>query len=218
MGRPITNGNSTITVYASDLHDLTPATISVTVDGTTPTGTAANTTTIENASNTMTDTAPPSDLTASPLLPNDTLPTLDCTNPNPNLRPADCLLQNATAFFPEQDITWENLDRKTVARFTVIGNLVLNGTVVEHSTGDPAPRDFRVGYADQDGNTITTLWIDEHGNLHLRGTLQEETTNLQPPPGSYAVMTRRSIYLAYADTTTGDLWVRGNVIPYRTTT
>ena len=77
----------------------------------------------------------------------------DCTSSNPNLRSPDCLLANVTTYFPDQAITWNNWDRMVVARFTVIGNLHVRGTLHEHASGVPGPRNFTIGYQSQDGST-----------------------------------------------------------------
>jgi hypothetical protein len=141
---------------------------------------------------------------------------LDCSSDDPNKRPAACLYQNTNEYFPDDEIFLQDLDRQNVARFTQIGNLLLKGRVVEHSTAVAGPRDFRIGYVDRDGNSIATIWIDSAtGDLHLRGALIEENANLMPPPGSYSLMNKRDIFLAYADQQQGDLVVRGNVIPYK---
>ena len=53
------------------------------------------------------------------------------------------------------------------------------------------------------------------GDLHLRGALYEAEISLDPPAGSYSIISKRSIYLAYVTIENGDLHLRGNVIPYR---
>jgi hypothetical protein len=194
---PLQPGTSTITLYASDMQELVPATIIVTV----PEEEAPS----EDIINTTNET----------IVLNDTNATLDCSAANVNDKPAECLLQNASLYFPDQDIYWETPDRVRIARFTVIGNLLIKGDIIEHATGQPNSRDFILSYTDNDLNNIATIWIDEQGNLYLRGELHEENANLAPPPGAYTIATKRGIYVAYADLYTGNLHVRGNVIPYR---
>jgi hypothetical protein len=127
-----------------------------------------------------------------------------------------CLYQNTSKYFTDQDIILRNLDRQPVAQFTPIGNLLIGGTIIENSTAQPGSRDFRIGYVTRDGVSQTTIWIDNNnGDLHLRGTLNEANTNLNPPRGSYSVSNSRGVYLAYADQDQGDLYIRGNVIPGR---
>ena len=231
----VTPGVEQSVVYASDLYSITQSnqfTITVTPPTTTPENTT-NTTT-ENTTNENT-TTPAATNETNPSTTNETnetvssapasvaenqtnsttSPALDCSNPDPNQRPLDCLNANATRFF-EESIYWENVARVQVARITPIGNLLIIGKVIKDPAGEPAPGDFRISYTDENDQEVPTIWIDSStGDLHLRGNLSEENANLIPPPGSYAVINRRGIYLAYADSTTGDLYVRGNVIPYR---
>ena len=230
----ITPSSSQSIIYASDLYSIAQSnlfTITVTpsTSNTTPAGNVTPNATAENATNLTTMNA--TNLTAPT---NRTVPpvpvgagenqtanmtastTLDCSSPNPNERPVACLYQNVTEYFPDEEILLQNLDRVTVGRFTPIGNLIITGGVKEHSAASPGQRDYRIGYVDRDGNSIATIWIDSAtGDLHLRGALHEENTNLQPPAGSYSLINRRSIFLAYGDQYAGDLYVRGNVIQYR---
>ena len=140
--------------------------------------------------------------------------TLDCSNPDPNLRPVDCLTGNNTLL--GESIYWENIDRKQVARITPIGNLLITGRVLQGDTATPASLDFRITYLDNDFNSVPTIWVDSAtGDLHLRGRLYEENANIVPPQDSYSVMNRRGVFLVYSDRRAGDLYVRGNVIPLR---
>jgi hypothetical protein len=198
---PLQPGTSSITIYASDLQELVPATILVTVPAEPPI--------VPEVVNTLLNG------TNETIALNITNATLDCSAANLNDRPEECLLENASLYFPEQDIYWETPDREKAARFTVIGNLLIKGAVIENAAGQPASRDFALSYVDNDLNNMATIWIDEQGNLYLRGALYEENANLEPPAGAYTIATRRGIYLAYADIASGNLHVRGNVIPYR---
>lgn len=140
----------------------------------------------------------------------------NCSATNPNERPIECMYQNTTDFFPDQEIMLYDMDREPVARFTPIGNLLIKGEVITYSNSTPGSRDYRIGYVDIDGNNIATIWIStETGDLHLLGNLHEENANLEPPAGSFSIINRRSIFLAYADQYSGELHIRGNVIPYR---
>jgi hypothetical protein len=231
----LTPGSSQSVVYASDGSSLVQSnlfTITVTPSTSTTTPATTENVTLNATPPNMTDISD-GNITSvnitngtTPLIPPTTpqngtnltslanVP-LDCSSPDPNLRPVDCLNANAARLF-EESIYWESIDRAQVARITPIGNLLIRGKVYEQSTGSAGRRDFRVSYTDADFRNVPTIWVDSPtGDLHLRGSLHEENANLVPPPGSYAVINRRGIYLAYADPVTGDLYVRGNVIPYR---
>lgn len=140
---------------------------------------------------------------------------LDCSDPNPNNRPLECLLESETNYFLEQEIYWYDDSRTAIARFTPIGNLLITGEAVPLSTQTLDNSVFRINYEDDDGNLITTIWIDTDGNLHARGRIYEENNNIQPTAGSYSFNNRKGITLAYADVRNGDLYIRGNIIPYR---
>ncbi len=137
-----------------------------------------------------------------------------CDEADPNLRPEYCLNQEGATFF-EEDVFLETPDRDVRARVTAIGNLLITGRVIPYSTAAPGDRDYTIGYKDADFQHIPTIWIDADGNLHLRGTIHEENANLVPPPGSYTMINRRGVYMLWADQYSGDLYIRGNVIPYR---
>jgi len=140
----------------------------------------------------------------------------DCSATNPNERPLECMYQNTTDFFAEQEIMLYDMDRVPVARFTPIGNLLIKGEVITYSNSTPGTRDYRIGYVDIDGNNIATIWIStETGDLHLMGNLYEENANLEPMAGSFSIINKRSIFLAYADQYNGEMHIRGNIIPYR---
>jgi len=222
---PISSGTETITVYASDLHELVPTEFTLTVEMPIIIPiTESNTT--NTTEETPPDTTDPTnntdpslnDTTSTPIvtpLPDTTpgIPTIfDCDNPDPNARPIECLQQD-TQYSQSQDIYWEDSDRTAVAKFNELGNLLITGDVIQQSpTGQGT---FAIGNFDRDANLIPAIWVDAQGNLRLRGTLHEEQSNIVPPPGSYSIVTRNGIYLMYADKTTGDMWLRGNVIPYR---
>jgi hypothetical protein len=213
-------GTYTYIVYASDLADLTPSNIfSVTITTTEITEPVENTPEPSDEMSGNGTQIPINETNTTPEIPATSAPetngtdTLDCSAPNPNDRPLDCLNINATRFF-EEDIFLEDIDRQQVARITPIGNLLITGRVYKQSTAVPGQRDFNIGHS-EDFQQITTIWIDSGGNLHLRGTLHEENANIVPPSGSYAVINRRGVYMAYANPQTGDLYLRGNVIPFR---
>lgn len=217
-------GNGTITVYASDLHDtLVPITINITVIA--PAMQQPNTTTSENgtldnetlapallAQNTsIENTSGPA--TNATMPQNATATGIDCSNPNPNLRPLECLQAAPDRYFTEPSKYWENSHRERVARINALGNLVIKGTIHEHATGTPGASDFVLGTSDESGNLQPTIWVSTTtGDLYVTGALQEEVINMNPRPGMYSIVTRRSIYLLLADTSTGDVYLRGDLI------
>jgi hypothetical protein len=208
---PIAAGNGTLSIYASDLVEIIELQLPITVAlpaaiveplNETAVNETAETPPIPDTNTTTNETSPADNGTV----------VLDCSAPDPNDRPVDCLNQDAEYF--DEIIVWENMGRERVARFSPIGNLLITGRVYAATTAIPPDGAFTIGYKD-DFTYIPTIWVDDAGNLHLRGQLHEENANLDPLGGSYRVMNRRGIYLAYADMRTGDLYVRGNVIPYR---
>ncbi len=141
--------------------------------------------------------------------------TLDCSNQNPNERPIECLLNGTTNYFLEQDIFWFDNNREPIARFSTVGNLLLTGDVVQHTNASSNNNRFSIGYATDTLGVVPTIWIDAAGNLQLRGALHEEQGQIVPPPGTGSFNNKKGITLAYANLQTGDLYLRGNVIPYR---
>jgi|GEM_PF-6560012 len=139
-----------------------------------------------------------------------------CDNVDPNKVPASCLLQNDSYYFVEEGKFLENLDKKKVARITTIGNLLITGDVYEKDNSKPGNRDFKIGYTNNNFEFIPTLWIDSKtGDLHLTGSLHEEIINLELPSNVYSFQNKRGVNLGYANPKTGDLYIRGNLIPYR---
>jgi hypothetical protein len=230
---PLQEGNGTISVYASDLHDLIPIGVDISVPlppaGTAPVVTppvnATENTTPAPVDNTTNRTADDNTIAPNTTIPSNTTTvgpdnatpsnttSLDCSNRNPNLRPIECLQAQASRYFTEPDKYWENNERERVARVNALGNLVINGTLHQNATGSPGSGDFVLGTNDENGTLIPTIWVSTTtGSLYLRGSLHEEVINMNPAPGMYAIVTRRSIYLVLADTTTGDLYLRGDLI------
>jgi hypothetical protein len=141
----------------------------------------------------------------------------DCSDPNPNNRPASCIEGNEEDYFKKQSIRLQNLDRTPIARITSYGNLVIRGSLIENSQGTPGPRDFRVGYTLPESEIeVITAWIDSKtGSLHLKGWLYEEHLELQPEGSVYLIQNRKGTNLGYFDRNTGDLYLRGNLITGR---
>jgi len=218
----VSEGSQESLLYASDLYALIQSnafTITVTaenIDNTTNETTQLNLTVNEtengtgelNITTNLTENVTPD---VTPEL-NVTI-TTDCSDPDPNNRPLECL--DNQQYFQDQTILIADNDNVPVARITPIGNLLLTGEVLEQASFDAAQNDYRLGYEDAYGNRITTIWFSSDGNLYLRGQLFEENANLEPQPGAYVLRNRKGIILAWADTATGDLYVRGNVIPFR---
>ena len=225
-------GTYTYTVYASDLHELTPSNIftitllpetaPLDVNTTNTTVNEANQTLNETVNGTVNQTVTPivnqtnatTNETVSP--PTPLSPPSDCSEPDPNKRPLSCIQGNDSSYFRPEEIMLENKNAESVGQLTPIGNLLIKGTVVEHSTGNPRSNDYQLGYANADGDFVPTVWIDsESGDLHLIGHLTEANGNIVIDNGLSAIANRRGIVLALINRQTGDLIVRGNLIPYR---
>ena len=235
-------GNYTYFAYASDLNELVQSNpFTVTLDGTTVDNATANATadnvTMTNATNATQNGTTEANVTENATTPaNVTLNVTNatgtisenvtinatgnltnatgCEDPDPNKRLASCLNVEGAKYF-EEDVFLETVDRSVQARVTAIGNLLITGRVIERSAAIPGDRDYTIGYKDDDFRYNPTIWFDAGGNLHLRGELHEENANLNPPPGSFTVINRRGVYMLWADQYTGDLYLRGNAIPYR---
>ena len=146
--------------------------------------------------------------------------TLDCENPNPNLRPVECIEGHEGEYFKNRAIYLQNYDRGIVARITTFGNFMIKGMLIENNTGYPGQNDFRVSYFVNDGETeMPTAWIDsETGDLHLRGKVYEEQFNLVPEGGdNFIIQNRKNTNLGYFERMTGNLYLRGNLVEQRTT-
>lgn len=138
-----------------------------------------------------------------------------CNNPDPNLRPQECFINNEQKYFDERfDFTIENKNRIAVGRFNSLGNLLIKGDIIEFSSSQPSKDNFVVGYS-ENFNFIPTAWIDDSGNFHIKGSLHEEEINLQIPTNSYSFQGLSGINLGYINPRTGDMYLRGNLIPYR---
>ncbi len=154
--------------------------------------------------------------TTTTLVTTRTVPASSCANPDPNKRPVDCLLNSTTNYFQEQTIYITNTARTPVARISPIGNLLLTGGLQENELFSPKAGDYTIGYEDNNGNYVATVWFESAtGTLHLRGGLTEEELEMSPPAGSFVLRNRKGITLAWADPTTGEFHIRGNIIPYR---
>jgi|GEM_PF-2364930 len=238
-------GTAQSIVYASDLYAIAqsaPFTITVLATENATNATLTNTTnetgvpTGGNESNntatnqTLNETSPAitnttlnetSNNTATNQTLNETSPaitntTLDCSNPDPNRRPLDCIQGANSTYFKPEELLIENKQAVAVGQLTPVGNLLIKGGLVEHTTGIPATSDYQLGYTNSDGDYVPTVWIDTAtGNLNLKGTLTEVNGNLIYQPGLTALTNERGIILALIDRNTGDMAVRGNLVPYR---
>ena len=143
--------------------------------------------------------------------------TVDCSHPDPNQRPLECIMGENTTFFQEENLVVENKRAERVGRFTPIGNLLIKGEVIENSNQEPNNYDYQFGYTNQEtGEFITTIWINtETGDLHLRGRLTEMNNNVKAEVGTYSITNKRGIILGNVDRRQGNMILRGNVIPYR---
>jgi hypothetical protein len=198
-------------------------TASEAINTTTGTPPEPNMTASESGANNATTNetvVPETDVTASPPSSNassdtadQTIPT-DCSEPDPNRRPLECL--NGSEFFQDQTILITTTGRTPIARLTPIGNLLLSGGVHEMESFTAEPEDYLITFEDAYGVQRVSIWFESAtGDLHLAGALHEENANLEPAPGSFVLRNRKGITLAWANAATGDLYVRGNVIPYR---
>lgn len=200
---PVQPGSEQIIVYVSDLEHLVQEYFMIVVElnDPNPNATIVNTTNtavqIKNETRSLQTTA------------------LGCDHPNPNRRPIECL-QNQTDIFDTSDVFWENPARQNVAKINPLGNILIRGEVIEQTNATPDREDLVFGPLDRLGRQEPFVWIDaDTGNLHVTGSLHEEQLQLNPPSGSYGVKSRKSLYLVYVDYETGDLYLRGNVIPLR---
>jgi hypothetical protein len=217
-------GTYTYTVYASDGRELTMSNIfgvTITAPETemneSTNGTLETNTTVENATAGIVATNETNIENSTRALSNVTNSTFDlgvCEGLSPGMLPLECLQADAERYFTDSEKQWENPNREPVAKFNALGNMLITGDVIEYSIGGPSGDEFSLGTL-VDDEPYATIWIDGDGNLHLRGALHEELVTLTPPAGSYTIITKRSVYIAYADISTGDLYLRGNLIPYR---
>ncbi|MBR9693091.1 hypothetical protein GOV07_04140 [Candidatus Woesearchaeota archaeon] len=205
-------------IYASDLYELMqsdPFTITVNAVEETNITPVNDSNQINNSNTTPPDTNTTNITIVSPIEPFNT--TLNCTNPDPNLRPLGCLELESAKYFQDQTIYISDGKRRPLARLTPIGNLLLTGTVHPNAAFNADIDDYVIGYEDDFGRFVVTVWFSGDGDLYLKGNLYEENANAVPPPGSYALRNRKGVTLAWAMQHSGDLYVRGNVIPYRLT-
>ena len=242
---PLQDGTQTITIYASDLKEIAIGTIDLTVTGMTlPIVTTNNTTnetlnnnsintteinttivnntmnnTINKINNTINSTVDINTIIETNTTQNATTnltqnTTIDCSNPDPNARPLECIIEST--YFKPEAIYIENKDADRVAMLTPIGNMLIKGDLVEHSTASPAANDYQLGYRNVDNNFVPTIWINTAtGDLHLRGTLVEQNGQLPYREGYTSYTNQRGIILALANLENGDLILRGGIIPYR---
>lgn len=142
--------------------------------------------------------------------------TIDCSEPDPNLRPVECLQENSRTYFQDQTILITNTERVAVARITPIGNLLIKGRPYTNAVFHPKKGDYQISYENQYGESITTIWFETStGDLYTSGDIIEENANLEPKPGSFVLKNKKGIVLAWADQKKGDLYVRGNLIPFK---
>ncbi len=216
-------------IYASDMVELVPSnTFSVTfteVNNTIAVNDTVNLTenvtveinvTVNDTTVNLTNNNLSVNLSETNISVNVTTQTIGCDYPDVNMRPLECLQNESDKYFQDQTIIITNTDRQTVARITPIGNLLIQGNALETSQFTAPNTDYTIGYEDEYGNYVSTVWFDsETGNIYLKGYLYEENANLKPTPGSFLLRNKKGISLMWANPTTGDLYVRGNLIPYR---
>jgi len=193
----INTGTYTYTIYASDLVAITQQSFDVIVneDTTTQEPTTNNTTnTTSNQNNQVRN---------------------DCSHPDPNKRPLECV-QETAQYYPQEATYLEHQNRGLAARITAIGNMQIRGDVVESTTESAPFGSWVVYFYNEFGQAIPVAWVEENsGDLHLTGQLYEEQTITSLPKGVYTIQNRQSINLAYIDRETGNMYIRGNIIPGR---
>ncbi len=193
-------------VYASDLYGLVQSNLyTITVEpGPTPfnrSNQTVNQTVNATTNQTMNETAEASH---------------DCSHPNVNLRPAYCFLGVEDLAYNELVAPLKNKEQMIVGRFTRYGNLIIRGLLIENGGGVPGRDDFAIGLTERIGfeeDFTPTAWIAADGDLHLRGSIHEEQAQLVPPQyNTYIVQNNNGFVLGYFDQTTGDLYLKGNIV------
>jgi len=142
----------------------------------------------------------------------------DCSDPNPNLRPPECIQGNEEQYFKNTPIYLQNLDRAIVGRVTAFGNIMIRGKLIENSEIKPGSRDFKISYFINDGETeVAAAWIDSQtGDLHLTGKIFEEQFSIMPTSqDAFLIQNRKGTNLGFIDRQTGNLYLRGNLIQER---
>ena len=187
-----------------------------TITETTPTqqtNTTNQTTQEENETNTTTNQTNNQSNNTNTTLVEDIL---NCENPDPNLRPIECIENNTKEFYDMENIYITNNNRIPVARINPVGNILIRGNIIENSNSEPAPEDFKVTKLNQYYEEITMAYIDTNtGDLHIKGTMTEEDFFLKPTKGAYTIQNKRNVNLAYIDINTGDLHIKNNLIQNR---
>ena len=214
-----TPGTYTYVVYVSDLKEITPSNIfSITLIEEMTNENETNEIIVNDTNNNDENNNTLNDDATNENSINITIDTFDinCSDQDPNMRPLSCIQNNESTYFKHEEINIENKEGTLVGQLTPIGNLLIKGGIVENTLGRPARNDYQLGYMDEDGDFIATVWIStENGNLYMKGKLSEANGNIPLEDGYSAIANSRGIVLALINRNTGDLIVRGNVIPYR---
>ncbi|MBU1198384.1 MAG: hypothetical protein KJ685_00970 [Nanoarchaeota archaeon] len=141
-----------------------------------------------------------------------------CSNPDPNLRPPECIEGKEEKYFVLENVFLKDNNRGNSARITALGNMIIKGDLIDNSILDPERNDFKVTMTNEDYEDVPIAWIDsDNGNLHLTGVLYEEDFFLTPTPNAFVIQNKRNVNLAYFDRNTGDLHIKGNLIQQRET-
>jgi len=207
-------GTYTAYIYATDGNKLiTSNTFSITIIQSNKTTNKS----INKTTNKTTNTTTNQTQTTTPKTNKTPTQTTDpCKNPNPNLRPPECMEGRETQYFNLENVLLENNKRSHVARITPLGNMIIRGRVIENSKAEPSQDDFKITTMNSDYELIPVAWIDTNtGDLHLKGNLYEEDYFLIPTPNAYVIQNKKNMNLAYIDRRTGDLHLKGNLVQNR---
>ncbi|MCF7901565.1 hypothetical protein K9L67_05050 [Candidatus Woesearchaeota archaeon] len=142
-----------------------------------------------------------------------------CQNSNPNMIPFECIAQNPQQYIDDSGINIDNIKGKIVGRITQVGNLIIEGELIENSNINPQKDDYKIVNIGQFYEETPIAYINtQTGNFHIKGKLYEEDFFMQPTKGAYIFQNIRGVNLAYIDTKTGDLHLKSNLIIQRQTT
>lgn len=182
-----------------------------------PTQTTNETTEINTTTQPTTENQTTNETTNTSTETQTTEPVDPCANENPNLVPFECIAQDPQQYIDSSSINVEDNNNNVVARLNQVGNLILEGALIENSNQQPEQEDFVVVHVGDFFEETPVAFIDsDTGDMHITGELFEEDFFLQPTSGAYVFQNVRNVNLAYIDVNTGDLHLKSNIIERRT--